>query len=145
LTEKEERLEHYIRALHTIHGINLRSNGGEDVEKIEEKCKIGVPVPKNVWMKMWEKCLQKAQKIKTVTLDGKPYKRLRWHYDWYEEKDLPEICHDCLAKPGQLHVPGCDLERCPKCGEQLISCKCKKSGAWANFVVPQDLGFSLQE
>lgn len=33
-------------------------------------------------------------------------------------------CHDCGVVEGQLHKSGCDMERCPKCGEQLISCSC---------------------
>ena len=48
-------------------------------------------------------------------------------------------CHDCGTKEGQLHILGCDMERCPFCGNQLISCQCvyKKlridvsPGAWA--------------
>jgi len=35
------------------------------------------------------------------------------------------ICHDCKVKEGELHVPGCDMERCPFCGGQLISCACR--------------------
>ena len=37
------------------------------------------------------------------------------------------ICHDCNAKEGQLHVLGCDMEICPACGGQLISCGCYQS------------------
>lgn len=35
-----------------------------------------------------------------------------------------KICHDCNAEEGQYHSPGCDMERCPFCGGQLITCGC---------------------
>ena len=33
-------------------------------------------------------------------------------------------CHDCGNKIGEYHEYGCDCERCPRCGMQLISCSC---------------------
>ena len=33
-------------------------------------------------------------------------------------------CHNCNVLPGQYHHPGCDMEICPRCGGQLISCGC---------------------
>jgi hypothetical protein len=33
-------------------------------------------------------------------------------------------CHDCDVPEGALHQVGCDMERCPFCGGQLISCRC---------------------
>ncbi len=36
-------------------------------------------------------------------------------------------CHDCGAKPGFYHHPGCDVEECPGCGGQLIGCECLAS------------------
>lgn len=29
-------------------------------------------------------------------------------------------CHDCNAGPGRLHHDGCDWERCPVCGGQML-------------------------
>jgi hypothetical protein len=31
-----------------------------------------------------------------------------------------ECCPDCNAGVGELHVPGCDVERCPYCGGQVF-------------------------
>jgi hypothetical protein len=31
-------------------------------------------------------------------------------------------CHDCRCTEGNFHHPGCDVEECPVCHGQLISC-----------------------
>ena len=33
-------------------------------------------------------------------------------------------CPDCNVKVGHFHHPGCDIEECPRCGQQLLSCNC---------------------
>jgi hypothetical protein len=33
-------------------------------------------------------------------------------------------CGDCGVAPGGLHHRGCDLQRCPRCKRQLITCGC---------------------
>lgn len=38
-----------------------------------------------------------------------------------------DSCFDCGAGLGELHAHGCDVERCPYCGGQMISCFCDDS------------------
>lgn len=40
------------------------------------------------------------------------------------EDRATQRCHDCNVAYGQTHHPGCDMERCPRCGGQLIACGC---------------------
>lgn len=44
----------------------------------------------------------------------KPYKRI----------PSDKNCGDCGCPKGTYHHPGCDVEKCPKCNGQAISCNC---------------------
>lgn len=46
-----------------------------------------------------------------TTMDAIPY-------------DGGDKCGDCFVKSGGRHHPGCDMEICPRCSGQLISCGC---------------------
>lgn len=41
-----------------------------------------------------------------------------------EAFDHHRRCHDCGAKVGRIHHPGCDMEECPACGGQYFVCDC---------------------
>ena len=79
------------------------------------------------------KCKDCGQEMTTSTsctypyikLDGKWYKRNTSYYDL--GKAGQGRCHDCGIKNhgGHIHHYGCDIERCPKCKGQLLSCNCK--------------------
>ena len=55
--------------------------------------------------------------------DGTELPPSRYHFD-----EPSGRCHDCNIKHGNAHHPGCDVERCPRCGGQLISCGCLRGG-----------------
>lgn len=76
----------------------------------------------------WLAKIKAAQHNKHITIEGKSYTRVKYgdeEEDWGAEEHL---CHDCGVKKNQFHVRGCDVERCPKCKLQLITCGCEGKG-----------------
>ena len=72
----------------------------------------------------WPERIAEAQAMPTVTICGHEYPRIRYGKepdDWGADR---QPCHDCAVVKGQFHVPSCDVERCPKCGGQAITCEC---------------------
>lgn len=56
-----------------------------------------------------------------VVVGGRTVVRRRWRPERGAEQ---ERCGDCGASPGGWHHLGCDLEPCPLCRRQLITCDC---------------------
>lgn len=70
-------------------------------------------------------CNKEMNKVSSCTLkvlikDGEFYKRDTTYFD------NGKRCHDCgiINKKGNVHHLGCDIERCPICKGQLLSCGC---------------------
>ncbi len=58
----------------------------------------------------------------SLIIDGDEYEPIPYEPSFdYEEGHR---CHDCNVAVGGCHHPGCDMEECPKCDGQLISCGC---------------------
>lgn len=57
---------------------------------------------------------------RTIEIHGTEFSRDAKYYDKNSR------CHDCniVNISGNIHHAGCDMERCPCCGGQLISCGC---------------------
>lgn len=69
-----------------------------------------------------------SNKFRCIKIDGKAYPRNTTEFDYNTN------CHDCGIenKTGNIHHFGCDMETCPKCKGQLISCNCRKEAIGVN-------------
>jgi len=58
-----------------------------------------------------------------IRYNGKEYERVKYESILSDSKGR---CHDCGAKDGEYHhfFGMCDMEKCPICGLQFISCDC---------------------
>jgi hypothetical protein len=76
----------------------------------------------------WPAFIEAAQSITHYEIGGRQLPRIRYGDeadDWGADH---RPCHDCGVIKGQYHVgQSCDVERCPSCGGQVISCDCDYS------------------
>lgn len=64
-----------------------------------------------------------GQKIPRIAY-GDEYKHYQGVDGEFNELFRRKYCDDCGTKLGEYHLPDCDLERCPICKGQKLSCDC---------------------
>ena len=115
---------------------SMRTRGLHRLEREIPDADIAKIAQDIYWVFEWIDDYSRAQNEKTVRLSGKRYRRLRFGKEppW---KDAPEDfvavwqevikrpCHDCGVIFGELHLDGCDMERCPRCSGQYLICCCR--------------------
>lgn len=72
--------------------------------------------------------ISEEQGRSTLIINGKEYRRTTYGIDSLDlSADYFEApCRACSVIKGQYHLYGCDMEWCPKCKKQLITCDCIK-------------------
>lgn len=108
LTERRARREAGPSALHADH-----------IRKGAPTVLVTTKVSEDWTRRIWD-----AQRDRTRVFNGKTYQRIPYGREGGSWAPDSRTCGDCAATRGQLHVPGCDLERCPACRGQMISCGC---------------------
>lgn len=79
----------------------------------------------DAWMiRGWPEKIHAAQRERTYEILGRKYVRIPYGSEPGVRHAETRVCHDCAVLTGQLHVPGCDMERCPRCRGQAIGCDC---------------------
>lgn len=73
----------------------------------------------------WPGEVEKAQEIISYTVNSQAFPRIAFGQE--NNFDETNVCESCAVLKGQLHVPGCDVEECPKCNQKALLCDCEKA------------------
>ena len=69
----------------------------------------------------------RAQDDRCYTICGTAYFRIPFGEDLFGSETDRRHCRNCGAQRGEIHVPTCCWEQCPRCGDQSISCDCQNT------------------
>lgn len=85
------------------------------------------PIARDRPVENWGEVVRQSQRQRIYTFDGKPIPRTPFGCEWRRSPSWWRrwpFCRRCSVARGQLHVPGCTAEECPRCGKRFVSCNC---------------------
>ena len=68
--------------------------------------------------------IELAQTLTHYPVGGELLARTRYGDECFGRRSDMAPCHDCGVTKAQLHIPCCEVEECPNCHTQLVSCDC---------------------
>ena len=75
-----------------------------------------------------------------IIIEGKTFERIFFGAEPGYPAVPPDLpCHDCGVHVGGYHHFGCDWERCPQCGGQMISCNCSDDDTFLVSRIPDEV------
>ena len=78
----------------------------------------------------WPEKIRAAQRMPTYRINDRTYRRVPYGSETPPWSPPSGPCHDCGVLKGQLHVSSCDVEQCPRCRRQVLTCSCKYQSGW---------------
>lgn len=77
-----------------------------------------------------------SQAVKSFRIGGRDFDRIPCGYEQGEWYGIEDHCSNCGMLTGFLHHLPCDLEQCPRCKGQALSCNCKYEKRPGDLAIP---------
>jgi len=85
---------------------------------------------------------EQGRKLLRIAINGVQLERLKHGETGSLYCDSGPFCPECGALKGEVHILGCNAERCANCQGEFITCGCKVEGLgpeWAGFMHEREL------
>jgi hypothetical protein len=72
-----------------------------------------------------ERTVARSCSVEALHRSGEPIGMIPWGREFPRWSSASTRCGDCGVGTGGFHHPGCDIQQCPLCRGQMLSCGCR--------------------